>query len=338
MLKPNNQNVYVEVSKSMREVTNLFTKQGFTKTGNSHIKFSGYNDFRADEVEELEFMFTFPNAWGKLLETIEEQKISLKKDDLSVAWVVMKFIFKMHETNYFGWLDGSKVEVPDTKKNISEIDLKPRVKTYIEKLKLQLPDKDVEGLFVEIYNHTHQKNNIFRQEQVLTYLVDNDLPIGDKDWNDFYSAVLQWRGGMYINPKNFGYYIVDTLGNFGGKLYMIKKDLNPNNGWEWVYHVSNDNWHGCKQTAESQCRTLKALRDIAGLPRELNWEVVYANQYDMSGRKPSMNIELSDCNCYFYKDSLFIRKDVPKGCVGKHRQAVKVANEAFVNTHVVMTM
>ncbi len=327
-----------DVSEIMSEVTNLFAKQGFTKTGNSHVKFSGYNDFRIDEVEELEFMFTFPDAWGKLFETIEEQKISLRKDDLSVSWIIMKFVFKMNETNYFGWLDRSRVEIHDNKKSISEINLKPRVKTYIEKLKMQFPDKDIEGLFIEIYNQTHQKNNIFRQEQVLTYLVENDLTIGDKEWNDFYSAVLQWRGGMYINPKNYGYYIVDTLGNFGGKLYMIQKDLKPRNGWEWVYHVSNDNWHRCKQTAEAQYNMLRKLRDIANLPKELDWQVVYANSYDMNKRKPSMNIELSDCNCYCYIDSLFIMKDVPKGCVGKHRQAVKVANEAFINTHVVMTM
>ena len=321
MLKSSVQSV--NVKESMIEVTNLFTKQGFTKTCNSHVKFSGYDDFRVDEIEELEFMFTFPDARGKLLETIEEQKVALGKDDISVSWVVMKFGFKMHEENYFGWLDGSKVEVPDTKKSISEIDLKPRIKTYIEKLKVLFPEKDIEGLFINIYNHTHQKNNIFRQEQVLTYLVDNDLPIENKDWNDFYKAVCEWRGGLYLNPRNYGYYIVDTLGNYGGKLYMVQKDLKPNNGWEWVYHVSNNNWHGCKQTAESQCRTLKTLRDIAGLPHELDWQVIYANQHDMSDRKPSMDIELPECNCYIYKDSIFIRKDVPRGCVGKHRQAVK---------------
>ncbi len=327
MLKPNVQNV--NVSKSMSEVTNLFTEKGFTKTGNSHIKFSGYNDFRADEIEELEFMFTFPNAWEKLLETIKEQKLSLKKDDLSVSWVVMKFVFKMNETNYFGWLDRSKVEVPDTKKHISEIELKPRIKSYIEKLKLQFPDKDVENLFVNIYNQTHQKNNIFRQEQVLTYLVDNDLPIGNRDWNDFYKAVCEWRGGLYINPKNEGFYIFDTLGNYGGKLYMIQKDLKPSNGWEWVYHVSNDNWHGSKQTADAQCNMLRKLRDVAGLPKVLDWKVVRANQYDMINKKPSMDIELSDCNGYIYRDSLFIRKNVPKGYIGKHRQAVKAISMAI---------
>lgn len=327
MLKLNNQNVYV--SESMREVVNLFTEQGFTKTGNSHVKFSGYNDFRADEIEELEFMFTFPDAWENLIETIEKQKVSLGKDDLSVAWVVMKLAFKMHKIHYFGWLDGSKVMTPDNKKSISEIDLKPRVKTYIEKLKSQFPDKDIESLFVEIYNQTHQKNNIFRQEQVLTYLVDNDLPIGNRDWNDFYAAVCEWRGGMYINSKNYSYFVIDTLGNFGGKLYMIQKDLKVNNGWEWTYMVSNDNWHTSKQGAEAKCNILKKLRDIAGLPKGLDWKVVRANQYDMINKEPSMDIVLADCNCYIYKDSMFIRKDIPKGGVGKHRQAVKTVSIAI---------
>jgi hypothetical protein len=317
------------VSEVMNAVVSLFSENGFTKTGNSHIKFSGYSDFRTDEVEELEFMFTFPDAWQKLLETIEEQKISLGKDDLSVFWVVMKFVFKMHETNYFGWLDGSKVEIPDTKTQISEIDLKSRIKSYIEKLKVQFHDKDVEGLFVEIYNQTHQRNNIFRQEQVLTHMVENDLPIGNKDWNDFYAAVIEWRGGMYINPKNYGYYIVDTLGNFGGKLYMIQKDLIPNNGWEWTYHASNDSWYGDKVLAEKYCNVLKELRDIADLPNELDWKVIKANKYDMCKREPSMNIKLPDCNCYIYKDSLFIKKDIPNGCIGKHKQAVKAVSMAL---------
>ncbi|AEY66619.1 hypothetical protein [Clostridium sp. BNL1100] len=327
MIRLNIQNV--NVSESLREVTNLFTKQGFTKTGNSHLKFSCYNDFRPDEIEELVFMFTFPDAWGKLLETIEEQKLTLGKNDLSVSWVIMKFVFKMHKIHHFGWLDRSRVEIPDNKKNISEIDLKPRIKSYITKLQTQFPDKDVEGLFVNIYNQTHQKNNIFRQEQVLTYLVENDLTLGNKDWNDFYAAVHEWRGGMYINPRNYSYFVTDTFGNYGGKLYMIQKDLKPSNGWEWVYHVSNDNWHSNKQMAESQCRMLKALRDIAGLSKELDWQVIRANQYDMINKEPSMDIELSDCNCYTYKDSLFIRKDIPVGYMSKHRQAVKAVITAI---------
>lgn len=316
----------VNVRKMMSEVANLFAEQGFTKTGYSHIKFTDYKDFRTDEIEKLEFMFTFPDAWERLLETIEESKISLGKDNLSVSWVVMQFVFKMNSIYYFGWLDGSKVLTPDTKKNISEIELKPRLKAYIEKLKTQFPENDVESLFVEIYNQTHQKNNIFRAEQTLTYLVDNDLQIGNKDWNDFYSTVIEWYGNMYISPKNYGYYIVDTLGNFGGKLYMIQKDLKTNNGWEWTYMVSNDNWHGIKETAEKALNNLKACRDIAGIDSRLDWQVAYANRYDMSDRKPKMSIALTDCECKIYQDSVFIRKDVPRGCVGKQRQAVKAVS------------
>lgn len=329
MLKPNNQNVYVEVNESMREVTNLFTKQGFTKTGNNHVKFSGYNDFREDEIEKLEFMFTFPDAWERLLETIEESKISLGKDNLSVSWVVMQFVFKMNSTYYFGWLDGSKVLTPDTRKSISEIEIKPRLKAYIEKLKTQFPEKNVESLFVEIYNQTHQKNNIYRAEQVLTYLVQNDLRIGNKDWNDFYSAVIEMYENMYISPDNFGFYVVDTLGNFGGKLFMTQKDLEPNNGWEWIYMVSNNNWHGNQETAEVSVKNLKAYRDIAGLPKELNWQVIYANSFDMREREPKMNITLTDCECKIYKDSVFIKKDIPVGYVGKHRRAIKAVNIAI---------
>ena len=144
------------VSEVMSEVVRIFSENGFTKTGNSHVKFSGYSDLRIDEIEELEFMFTFPNAWEKLLETIEESKVSLGKDDLCISWVVMMFAFKMHKIHYFGWLDGSRVAVPDIKKNIAEIELKPRIKSYLEKLKVQFPDKDVEGHFVQIYNQTHQ--------------------------------------------------------------------------------------------------------------------------------------------------------------------------------------
>lgn len=271
-----------------------------TKTGDSHKAFKGYEDLKIDEVEMLEHLFTY---CPETLETLEQICEEYKKPN-SVSVLIMRTTLVLDRTYNFGWLNYSKVDVLDTIKDISEIQMKDRYVRYLSKLREVKPE--IDEMFIEAYNQTQPHLNFLRIEQVFEYLEEEleyqgiKIPYAERD-----QACLHLVKRPYFSRGNYGYYIVDNYNCYAGHIY-----LSPDN-WNYMALKSPDRWHGNKALAEITVHKLRELRDLAGL-KDLDWEVVYANYHDMHRLETQRTETFIEINI-----------EIPKGMKGKHRKVLK---------------
>jgi len=290
----------------MNKVIEVLKRYGSTKTGDTHKAFNGYEDLKIDEIEMLEYLFTYCSETLEALEKVcEHYKEEFNKSN-SVSVLIMRTTFELDKIYNFGWLNSSKVDVPDTIKDIKEIPMKNRYIRYLSKLREIMPG--IEEMFVSAYNQIQPHLNFLRIEQVFQYLQEEleyqgiKIPYAELD-----QACPHLVKRPYFSRANYGYYIVDNHGCFDGHIY-----LSPNN-WTYIALKSPSRWHGNKSLGEISIQKLRELRDLAGFSKDLDWELVYANYHDMQKNDPFKGAEK------FIEISI----EIPKRMKGKHRLALK---------------
>jgi hypothetical protein len=122
------------------------------------------------------------------------------------------------------------------------------------------------------------------------------------------------------------YVIVDTNGNYCGSIDLLPDD---SNNLEWSYfawkYIQNDwsfNQVG-KHNAENQVELLRALRDAAGISKELDWEVV--------------EVDLDKCSCKYNgegKEYTYFTMPVGHRADSRTRQVFKDINAKYKTVRV----
>jgi hypothetical protein len=309
------------VNEKMNKAVEIFINYECTKTGYSHTKFAGFEDFAVDEVEMLSYLF---ENCPETLEIIEQQcehwKVEFKKAN-SVSWLVMQSSFALNKIYKFGWMNRNKVDELDTIKDISEIDLKPNHIHYLNLLREHTPN--VDNLFVSYYNQTQRHMNPFRVEQVFHVLKNNKIPYGEYTKAVKHAISGDWT--PYFAKSNYGYYIVDNYGCFAGQLFLSPKDFDTKE-LDWTYMASRnaDRWHGDKNRAETEVKKLYELNKIAGI-EGLSWEVKYLNRNDIPDVLAKYDKWIDKHN----NSHLFINKDIPKGKKTEHRKLSSDVHKKF---------
>lgn len=282
----------------INQAVEVLITNGMKKTG-WHIAFSGYQDLRVEEIEMLEFLFQFEGSMEKFVELAQENK------GCNANTPIWKLMYHLNKTHSFGFLKRNRVEVLDTISDISQITMKPRHVTYLNILKAI--KSEVETLFVEAYNQTQPHLNPFRVEQVLFYLRESLEYEGiNTEYSDFRLAVPHSFTGdwvPYFCKSNWGYYIVDSLGGYGGSLSLISW---PGEKTKWSYTSSNyaNVSHGFKSTAEAQVSKMRELNAIAGF-EGLDWKIEFENRNDLEFKESEYN---------------HVYQDIPKGKITTHRK------------------
>lgn len=304
----------------LNKAVEILIANGIKKTGGGggrYFPFTGYNDLKISEVEMLEFLIGFDGATEKLEELVREDKYT------SLGFAINMLMYWLNKIHAFGFLDSSKVKVLDTVKDMSEIQLKPRHIIFLNILKSL--KTDIEKLFVEAYNQTHSHLNPFRVEQVLFYLREFLEYEGIKtEYKDFSEAVPHTFTGdwkPYFCKSNYGYYILDSFGGYGGSLGLYPKN-SDGTGIEWSYMSRRKivSWYGSKSGAEASVMKLRNLNSIAGI-EGLDWTIKFANMNDVRDLWPNRQYEQGEY--------IHINKDVPRGCITKHRKQFKEINHKY---------
>jgi hypothetical protein len=119
--------------------------------------------------------------------------------------------------------------------------------------------------------------------------------------------------------KEFGWFIKDNLGCFGGSLGLSVKE--DGTGLEWGYTANRNanRWHSNKQLAIAEVERLEELNKVAGF-EGLTWELVYANYEDfpiIEGKNfPLINL-------------MHKYKNIPQDYIRKHEKAVLDINKRY---------
>ncbi|MHB8065094.1 MAG: hypothetical protein ACYDG2_21170 [Ruminiclostridium sp.] len=308
-------NILRDRDSMINEVINTLMQYQATKTGDTHSLFTGIKDFRIDELEMLEFLFENCSETIKTLEKECEKYQQEFKKNPSVSWLIMQTTFELNKIYHFGWLTMKENNILDTVKDISEISMKDRHIKYLNQLRSIEPN--IDEMFIKAYNQCYSNLNFYRTEQCFTYLY-NELTYEEFNmfYGDFATACPSGIHTTYFDRRNYGYHIMDTEGNFCGTINFIQKDLEKNNGYEWMYRAVTkfpDHRYMNKAKAEIDVEILREFRNLIGIS-DLDWKVVFANHHDFE---------------YQAGDSIFKHIDVPRGFVGEYRKASKDINKKY---------
>lgn len=120
------------------------------------------------------------------------------------------------------------------------------------------------------------------------------------------------------------YCIKDTNGSYGGKLNIYSNNMDTGRGdYKWYYYSTTypmtwfeEENEDIKINLENEISKLRELNLLAGF--DLDWTVeVFDN------RDAIMKLSLKSKDLGFRGSSSVIIKDIEKGCIGKHRKAVR---------------
>jgi hypothetical protein len=113
--------------------------------------------------------------------------------------------------------------------------------------------------------------------------------------------------------EQWGYFIKDSHGCFGGSLGLSAKEDGRSLEWYYTADKNASEYYTDKNLALAEIEKLKELNELAKF--DLTWELVYANYYDF----PHFKRE----NGFLLPCLIHLSKDIPKGCITKHKKAVK---------------
>lgn len=110
-----------------------------------------------------------------------------------------------------------------------------------------------------------------------------------------------------------GYVIKDNHGCFAGSLGLSVKNMDGT-GIEWSYYARRNmnSWYSCKELALAEIQQLEQLEAVAKMG--LTWELIHAD-IDSFPRVNDRN--------------MILNKDIPKGNIGKHKEAEREIRKKF---------
>lgn len=116
----------------------------------------------------------------------------------------------------------------------------------------------------------------------------------------------------------WSYVIKDSLGGYAGSLRLAVKNLDGT-GLEWNYRAFKnvDRGYLDKELALVEIKKLEELNKVAQIPN-LSWELAYIDIFSIPKIK----------NEGMYP-RFYIEKDIPSGCKGKHKKAVREIHKKY---------
>lgn len=307
------------VNVNMDEVVEILSNNNIKISGNPRKDITSIAHLTEGEIKAFEYLLQFPES----IEFIFNYIGGTGSETRCCDGVIFSLELLLREMYYLGYRETKKPYGQKIVTNISEIEMTENETEHYNILKRLKPD--IEQIFLEAFNLTHEQNNPFRVHQCFGYLkevlANENIELLDTAYQHEIMPSLHIVT-HYLCEHNHWYIIMDSENYIMPYITIYNHDdyFKPSDT-HWYYHAGGCiHGYGTRVVAEAALKMLEKINIVANFPVTLRIERI--NVEDFFDENYPYNAE-------FQKTSKTKHINIPRGSIGKCKKVLLEAKTEF---------